>query len=265
MKVIYIDTLFFTNLVIDYLLLLAAGEVCGVILKRRRYALAAVLGSLYAVAAYFPHGAVLRLPLAKLGAGVIMALIAFGAEARWVRCCIVFTAVSAAFGGFLWAIELAGGHPAFDTRTLIVSFALCYVLMTAVFRRRASVADMPRVKVELTLGGRRTEFFALVDSGNSLRDPISALPVMVLCPHAAAPLFGAHAALLELDAVALIERSAEAPELAGRLRLIPYSAVGTRGVLAAFKPDSVLVDGAPREILAAVSPGVAGDGYEGII
>ena len=51
----------------------------------------------------------------------------------------------------------------------------------------------------------------------------------------------------------------------GRLRLIPYSAVGGGGVLAAFRPDSAVVDGEERALLAAVSPDVSGDGYEGVI
>ncbi len=113
-------------------------------------------------------------------------------------------------------------------------------LLRIVFSRRVKLADQARVQVSLTLGARRSEFVALVDTGNSLTDPISAMPVMVICPHAAAPLLGANAALLELDAVAFVETAADIPELRGRLRLIPYSAVGGGGVLAAFRPDLAL-------------------------
>lgn len=265
MKVVYIDSLFVTNLAIDYLLLLASAQVCGVRLKRARYILAAVLGSVYAVCAYLPRGEILLLPCAKLGAGLIMALVAFGGEERYFRCAAVFMAVSAAFGGFMWAIELAGGHPTFDTRTLVVSFALCYALLAVVFRGRAQLADRPRVAVELALNGRTARFNALVDTGNSLKDPVNGTPVMVICPHAAAPLFAEDAALLQLDAVSLAEKAATVPQLAGKLRLIPYTAVGGGGMLAAFRPDSATVDGEPRDILAALSANASGDGYEGIV
>ncbi len=265
MEVIYIDSLFLLNLVIDYVLTVMSAQVCGVRLRRGRYALAAAAGAVYAVAVYLPSLGWLRSAPMKLAAGVAMALIAFAGEERPIRCAVVFLAVTAAFGGFIWAIALAGGYPAFDVRTLAAAFALCYTLLRAVFSRRVKLADRARVSVELTLGARRTRFVALVDTGNSLADPVSALPVMLLCPHAAAPLLGANAALLELDAVALVENAADIPELRGRLRLIPYSAVGGGGVLAAFRPDSAVVDGEERALLAAVSPDVSGDGYEGVI
>lgn len=265
MKVVYIDSLFVTNLAIDYLLLLASAQVCGVRLKRARYLAAAVLGSVYAVCVYLPRASFLLVPCVKLCAGLIMALVAFGGEARRIRCALVFFSVSAAFGGFIWAIELAGGHPAFDTRTLIVSFALCYALLSAVFRGRAQLADRPRVAVELVLNGRTSHFNALVDTGNTLKDPITGAPVMVICPHAAAPLFSDDTALLQLDAVSFAERAAELTELRGRVRLIPYTVVGGGGVLAAFRPDSVIIDGSPRDILTALSANAQGDGYEGIV
>ena len=82
---------------------------------------------------------------------------------------------------------------------------------------------------------------------------------------AAAALLGANAALLELDAVAFTEAASALPELRGRLRLIPYSAIGGGGMLAAIRPDSAEIDGRARSVLAAVSPDASGDGYEGIV
>ena len=60
--------------------------------------------------------------------------------------------------------------------------------------------------------------------------------------------------------------TARFPELAGRFRLIPYSAVGGAGLLAAFRPDALTVGGETRaELLAAVSPELQGDGFEAVI
>ncbi len=265
MEVIYIDSLFFLNLVIDYFLCLAAAQVCSVRLRRGRYALAALFGAAYAAAVYLPRLGFLSAPWAKLISGLIMALIAFGAEERPWRCALVLLGVSAAFGGFIWAIGLAGGYPAFDMRTLFLSFALCYALMGLVFRARAKLSAKPHADVTLRLGTREARFRALVDTGNCLKDPVSGTEVIVVCPHAAAALLGANAALLELDAVAFTEAASVLPELRGRLRLIPYSAIGGGGMLAAIRPDSAEIDGRARSVLAAVSPDASGDGYEGIV
>ena len=56
------------------------------------------------------------------------------------------------------------------------------------------------------------------------------------------------------------------PALAGRFRLIPYTAVGASGLLPVFRPDGLLVDGREeKELLVAVSPSAAGEGFEGIL
>ena len=45
MDVIYLDRLFGLNLLLDYCLVLASARVCGVVLRRARYLLAAVTGA----------------------------------------------------------------------------------------------------------------------------------------------------------------------------------------------------------------------------
>ena len=50
MTVIYVDTLFLLNAVVDYLLLLAAARLAGEPLTRLRFLLGALLGGGYAVA-----------------------------------------------------------------------------------------------------------------------------------------------------------------------------------------------------------------------
>lgn len=265
MEVIYIDSLFFLNLAIDYILLLTAAQVCGVRLRRWRYLAAAFIGAAYAVLIYLPRLGFLASPIMKLAAAWLMCLIAFGTERRMWRCTVIFLAVSAAFGGFIWALSLAGLHPAFDLRTLLLSFALCYLLLRLVFRGKLKLADTPRAEVGLTLCGQTVKFLALVDTGNSLSDPISGGAVIVVCPHAILPLFRGHEQLLELDAVEFISAASALPEFKGRLRLIPYSSVGGCGMLAAFRPERLTVDGREREALAALSPNACGDGYEGII
>jgi len=265
METIYIDSLFLLNLVIDYLLCLVSARVCGVVLRRWRYALAAFIGAVYAVAIYLPGLEWLRLPAVKLCLWLIMALSAYGKEERMLRCGVVFAAVSAAFGGFIWALQLAGGRPAFDMRTLLLSFVLCYGVMRLIFGGKARLADEKRVKVELWFLGHRAEFIALVDTGNQLTDPISGKAVMVVSPHALKPLFPHHTELLELDGVEMLQCADAFDALRGKFRLIPYSSVGGSGLLCAFHPDSVKSGEKELEIMAAISKNAAGDGFQAII
>ena len=265
MEIIYLDSLFLLNLVIDYLLLSCSAIVCGLRTKRLRYLAGALLGAGYAVASLLPGCGFLSSAPMKLVSALLMALAAYGGEKSLLRCALVFLSVSAAFGGFLYCITLAGGYPAFDLRTLLLAFALCYLLLSLLFGYRVRRSDRQRVEVALSLGGRTVRFMALVDTGNELRDPISGAPVLLVCPHAVEPLFAGHEELLRRDPVSFLEEADRLPMLRGRVRLIPYSAVGVTGMLGAFRPEGVSVDGEARELMAAVSEKVWGDGYEGIV
>ena len=109
MDVIYLDRLFGLNLLLDYCLMLASARVCGVVLHRARYLLAALTGALYAAVMVLPGCGWLGSGAMKLALGAAMALIAFGGEAHWARCAVVFFAVSAAFGGAVYAASMLAG------------------------------------------------------------------------------------------------------------------------------------------------------------
>lgn len=259
------DSLFLLNLAIDYLLLSCTAAVCGLTVKRLRYFAGALIGAAYSAAVYIPGLEFLSSPVIKVAAALFMALAAYGGEKSLLRCSLAFLAVAAAFGGFVYCITLTGRRPAFDMRTLILSFALCYALLTLVFRYRAARCERSFADVEIELGGKRVKFRAMHDTGNELRDPISGERVMVACPHAVSGLFPEGGSLPFDDAVAFAETAAKIPELTGRVRLIPYTAVGSKGMLAAFRADRVVVGGEEKELLTAVSERVWGDGFEGII
>lgn len=270
MKTVYIDSLFFLNLAADYLLCLAAARICALQLKRWRYFLAALLGALYAVAAVLPGLGLLAAPYFKIPAGLAMGFIAYGAERSPLRCTAVFFGISAAFGGALWALSLAAGgdgYAVLSVKSLLLSFALCYAAFRLIFRRRAALMEKRLVRVEAEFNGRKAQFTALLDTGNSLSDPATGAPVMVACPHALKPLLRENTALFsQLQPVELMELCAVIPELRGRLRLIPFSAVGASGLLPAFRPDSTSLDGRQEAgLLIAVSDSAAGDGFEAIV
>lgn len=260
MNVIYADRLLLLNFMIDYLLCLVTGRISGLVLRRRRYALAALFGAAYALLTLLPGWRRLAGPAGQLASAALMGLIAFGGERRCLRCLLRFLAVSAALGGAVWAVSLAGGRPALDSRVLVLSFALCYGGVSLLYRARGRVDDLPRAEVRLRLAGRECRFMALLDTGNRLADPLSGSPVMLACPRVLAPLFPG--ADLSAEPVDLLR----APALVGRFRLVPYSAVGVRGLLPVFRPEGVSVAGRERsDLLVAVSPSAAGDGFDAIV
>ena len=276
MTVIYVDTLFLLNALVDYLLLLAAARLAGEPLRRLRFLAGAALGGLYAAALFLPGLAFLAHPLCRLAAAALMLVTAYGGSRRLLRQGLLFLALTCAFGGGVVAIGLLGnrgltlGNGVFysplDLKTVLLSAAGCYGVLTLVFRRigRHTAAGGELVSARLTLGGRAVTFPALVDTGNPLTAPVSGRPAMVAEGEAAAGLFPPdhrpeRADLL--DPAGGLARLGTG-EWRRRLRLLPYRAVGVdRGLLLAVRADGLELDGVARgPVLVALSPTPVSDG-----
>lgn len=277
MDIVYVDELFALNLLLDYLLLLSGARLRGAALRRGRFALAAALGGAYAAAAVLPGcGWLAALPV-KLAASFLLALAAYGGDPGLLQGWACFLALSAAFGGAVYGAALLAGQERgggvvvpVSLRVLVLSFGVCYAAVRLVFGRFLKKRERCVAPVTAEWGARRTAFSALRDTGNGLYDPVSGLPVLVADASALLPLFPpeAGALLRETDPAALLRRLSAVPGLAGRLRLVPYTAVGTgRGLLVCLRPDRLTVEGKREEMLLALSPtplGVDGE-YSAVI
>lgn len=254
LTVVYVDTMLLVNGMINYLLLLATGHLAGVRLHRLRLLLGSLLGALYSIAVYLPGAGFLQAVPIKLGVAVLMLLIGYGGVKRFLRLTLLFFAVSFVFGGGVLALQLLSGrslveHGGFlvaaGMRELILATALCYLILSVVFRRSARHGGSRRdiVSVRATYGGRKTNFNALMDSGNTLTDPLTNAPVIIAEWEVLAPLLTSEQkAVLTPN---LIQNAPMALEQLGtfgkgRFRLIPYQAVGVSGgLLLTLRPDAV--------------------------
>ena len=268
MEILYLDLYFLVNLLADYLLCLAAARLCGLRLRRKCYLLAALFGALYAVLCTLPGLGLLASPAGILGSGLLLGGIAFRGETRPLRPMLTLLLLAAALGGGLYALTLqSGGRPVLSLRLLLSSFFVFYGLLKLLSRFRSRWDGSKKARVRLVLGGREASFPALIDSGNSLRDPATGAGVLIVSPRALRPLFPGSDALLEgLSPVELLEAQGQLPGLAGRLRLIPFRSLNGEGLLPLFRPDALYVDQKKCEdLLVAISPEARGDGFEAIL
>ena len=264
MEVLYLDRLFAVNLLIDYCVLLAAARMCGAVLRRRRFALAALVGAVYAALSVLPGWQWLGATALKLALGGLMALIAFGGEAQLGRCTAAFFAVAALFGGGVYAASLlAGADPLrgpaapLTGRVFALSFAVCYAAVSHVFRRQKQRADRVIRPVVIAFGGREARLTGMRDSGNGLHDPLTGRAAAVADRAALEDLFAPEG--VPEDPAAAFEALSGQARFLGRLRLLPYRAVGVPGgLLLAFRPDRTAVDGREEDLLIALSPAKLG-------
>lgn len=243
MRVIYADSMVLLNFTIDYLLLLATGKICSLPLRRWRMGLGALFGAIFALfCALQPEMATAIL---KIAGGLIVAAIAFWGLGSFLRTGLVFLAVSAAFGGAVYAvISLGGGRVGIlSPRTLILSFALCYACLSLVFKGRCRFSPRETAIAEVRFRGHCVSFPALRDTGNELTDS-SGRPVMTAELSALSPLFPELSGSQAADAPTFLLSLSSLPGAEGRCRLFPcLTATDSSGLLAAFRPDAIFLDG----------------------
>lgn len=271
--VVYADILICVNLIVNYALLMAAGRFCGRAPKRLRMVLAALLGALYALIS-FAGGLPDWVPAAtKLPVGALLVLIAYQYRglAEYVRQYVMFLLVSALFGGLMLALWLfvapygmlyENGVVYFDISALsLVGFTgAAYAateLFTRLFRKRDVESGM--MEVSLVLGNRQVALCGFVDTGNTLRDAYTGYPVAICgmeCVRSILPLslLDIISAIIETEDFSRFQNLIT-PDTKNKFKLIPYSTVGFTGVLPAFLPDELRLDGVPVEnVYVAIAP-----------
>lgn len=246
------DTLFLLNGVVDYVLLLAAARIAGEPLSRGRFLLGAVLGGSYAVAIFlFPF---LTSVCYKMLVFLLMMLVAYGRSGKLLRQILIFLALSAGLAGGILAIALTGGegltlqggvlYSSMDLKIVLLSASICYALMTTVFQNFATHTKISGelVSVSFQLFEQEVECLAMVDTGNTLKDPISGLPVLVVETKTLAKLFPTPFPKEKSShPYELMNHYKEHP-IAQRMRLIPYQAVGVQGLLLVLKMDKITLN-----------------------
>lgn len=224
---LYIDVLFLENFMMDYLLLLLVRQVIRCPSGCGRAALGALAGSLlFCVTVVMP----VPVPAVKF---ILLYVVS---AVLMVRTGLAVTGgkqLAAAFGILYGAGFLAGGimiHLSLYTGLVEVG-SLFFALAVASYFTASGILGLInltlghtryRCRADLYQDGKKVTLLAVIDTGNSLRDPLTGEPVSILDPSAAAELLG---------------RS-----LPARIRYIPYRSVGcAEGLLPAVRLDRLCI------------------------
>ena len=219
--VIYLDTFMGLNFLVDFCLILGVNRLSGHPPGLKRAAAAAALGGGYAGACLVPGFSFLGSGLWRAVSLGLMGCTAFGADRSGWQRSMLFVLLSMALGGL--ALTMASGFK---------GLAFSAGALALIGRMGLRGQGRRFVPVEVTYGGRTVKLRALVDTGNSLCDPITGEPVTVLSPEIG----------LRLGLTPQILSDPGGAMLPG-LRLIPARTVGGGGLLAAVRCERVIIDG----------------------
>lgn len=236
---VYLDLVILLNFCVDLLLLIGTNRLCGYPPRVGRAALAAALGGLYGGACLLPGFGFLGDLLWRLVSLLLMALLAYGISVSALRRGIVFALLCMALGGVAAGIGSGGFFG------VVASAAVLCLLCMIGFRGK--IGQQSYVSVELTHDGKKIRLTALQDTGNTLRDPVTGSPVLVVDARTAQKLTGLTPQQLKKP----VETMGQLPGL----RLIPYRAVGQEaGMLLGMKLHCVRIGSWQGSGIVAFAP-----------
>ncbi len=229
MITVYGDILFAVNFFMDFLLLRLTGIFCGKASLLRSLA-GALIGAIYATSAFF-----LTLPtvvtfIFQAVLGAVMVAVAFGIKKNFHLKLLSFVGVSVFCGGVIFLVFLGGGafivngtvYFSAGIRKLLFSSIGCYYVFKYLGVLIDHIADSrySEMHLRITHENHTVSCVALCDSGNSLAEPFTGLPVCILERKRYNELF--------------TDRT--------RIYIIPYKTIsGESRVMTGFKPDSITV------------------------
>lgn len=246
--VVDVDVLFLLNLAVNLAWLWGTARMAGAQFRLWRLALASAVGAVLAVLYYFPAGAWIGTLPGLLAGSALVLLLAFWPSrmGRLLRLAAVFFVSGGAQAGLALllatrrsAAGVAGTNDAL-VAVGVVLFGVGARYLWEALRSSGSVLQN-LYSVEMELDGRTVRFEALLDTGNSLRDPLTGTPAAIVEVDLLAPLLPRELVDGVRDGWRRGVESIPA-DWFSRCRLLPYRAVGLpTGLLLAVRPDRLTV------------------------
>lgn len=240
--VIYADILFITNLYIDFFLLVCVKNFLHLEQSTGRLLLGALAGAACSMTALLPELPAFVSVLLGIAAALLVAAAAF-APVKWPGFCklsVCYWFFSFLFAGFFLLVYnfLAPANLAVISGVVYLNISpvmlfgltLAAYLILSLLQKilGPKESDLRFCKLRIENGGQAVILFAKADTGNSLSEPFSGLPVIIAEWEALEPLLPGP-----------VRQFLEHGTADGSLRLIPFEAMGGNGILPAFRPEKV--------------------------
>lgn len=235
------------NIIVEFILLMAVDRISGFATPMWKKAMCACVIGLYASLCMLPWGAATSGSYLRWCLLTVIGLALYWRSSKCVPKIMLFLLLNFGVEGFQ--------NLAQEKQLLSFSLAGLVIAFICVFCFRDG-GSQRYIAVELNHNDRSLHLTALVDSGNTLRDPITGEPVLIISHKAAQELTG----LTKAQLCSPLDTLESIPFMG--LRLIPYHSIGMDNgmLLAMFLPGCKLA-GKEKDLLVAFAP--AGLGKEG--
>ena len=254
---IYIDIVFFENLIMNSIIIYATSIILKLKPKMIRVVISSAIGSIYAIITYVTELSIYTSIISKGILAIVMVYIAFNPQNMknmWKQL-VIFYLTSFVFGGVaLYLIYFIKPEDVFIKNGIFVGdYVLKAIFLGAIIafiiikisikfiKTKINAKDM-FCKIKIKLNGKEIETKAMIDTGNLAKEPITNTPVVIV-----------ESSLLEkvlpkeilnsIDNILAGKLDGVKEEYISRLRCIPFSSLGKQnGMLLGIKADEIIVE-----------------------
>lgn len=242
-QVVYVDILVVVNMYVNYGIIRLSSIICRQKIKQWRLVMSALLGGVGSMIILIPNVPNVVFILIRIAFALMLVFAAFGFsnKLQFFRAFGSFFLVNFVFAGLMLALWLfvspksmlySTGIVYFniDTMSLVILTIVCYAVMSAIHAFVKSKAPKNTIyQLEVFLCDKVFTCKAFLDTGNSLTEPFSSLPVIIVNKDISDENGGTIERLM-LD-------------LEYHTRVVPCSSIASTGMLTAFKPDKIHIKG----------------------
>ena len=252
---VYLDIVFVENLLMNYIILFATGFIQKMQMKQLRLIISSAFGGGYAIISYLNIIPIYSNIFMKILLSIIMIYIAFNPQnvKKLCKTILLFYLTSFVMGGCALALlymispesiafkdgVLVGTYP---MKITIVAGLVGFCIIQIAFqinKRQLKKKDMI-CNLEISINKQKSEVKAYLDSGNTLREPLTKKPVIVVEKNKIKN-------FTDIDLEKII--GGDEPNTENlKLKIIPFNSIGKQnGMLIGVKPDFVKIEYEDRE------------------
>ncbi len=240
---IYLDIIFFENTLMNYIILYATGFVQKKRMKNVKLIISSIIGAIYAIVSYLNLIPIYSNPIMKVLLSSIMIYVAFNNEniKQMIKNLLLFYLASFVIGGCALALlyMISPQNIIFENGVLVGTYPMKVTLIAGVVgfliiqysfsqnKRQMKMKDL-LCDLEIFVNNQKVKMKAYIDSGNTLKDPLTKKPVIIV-------------------EKGIMEKIIDIDNLIGgdeklKIRLIPFKSIGKQnGMLIGIRPEYVKI------------------------
>lgn len=254
-NIIYVDILIVINIFINYFLLLSTSKFLHKSIKIIRLIFCSFIASLFSLIILFPPINYILMIFIKIVIAFFIVFISFGFSNRviYIKTTITFFGINFIFAGSMLALWLFltpvgmffnNGTVYFNISPFILAISTIFSYLIIKLLRYILDRNIPRsniYNVEVCVDGKSILLKGFIDTGNSLVDAFSGLPVCIcefkkikdIIPYSLYNIFEK----FNHNNIDVISNHSWQK----KITFVPYNVISNEGMLISFKPDDFFI------------------------